>query len=96
MFAHVNLGVSDFEQAFAFYSCVLHTLQLELKFKEDSKSWAAWQSPGQPRLLFIINKPLNGAAASAGNGQMIVNRARFLILDLFHWRVKISRRSLFE
>jgi len=71
MISHINLGVSDFERGFAFYSPVLHILQLELKYKENCKSWLAWQSPGQPGPLLIIGKPLNGAEASARNGRMI-------------------------
>lgn len=71
MFSHVHVGVNDFERAFAFYSAVLGSLDLELKFREDEREWAGWMTPGQARPLFIVGRPFDGHPAAVGNGQMV-------------------------
>lgn len=70
MFSHINVGVTDFERAFAFYSAVLPHLGLELKFCEPEEPWAGWRHPAQDRPLFLIGAPVDGAPHRSGNGQM--------------------------
>ena len=71
MISHTFLGVNDFAKSFAFYEAVLGELGLHLRFRDDGRPWAGWQTLGVPRPLFLIGRPFDGAAASAGNGAMI-------------------------
>ena len=71
LLSHVNVGVSDFERAFVFYSGVMDRLGFVLKFSNPEKSWAGWIEPGVARPLFLIGRPFNGEAAHPGNGQMV-------------------------
>ncbi|WP_144107076.1 VOC family protein [Paraburkholderia sp. BCC1886] len=70
MISHVFVGVTDFERAFRFYSAVMATLRLELKFCESGKPWAGWVAASAPRPLFLIGHPYDGQPAQSGNGQM--------------------------
>lgn len=76
MISHVNIGITDFARAFAFYSKVLAELGLVLKFSEPQKHWAGWQSPQIPRPLFLIAQPFDGKPHQPGNGQMVALQAR--------------------
>lgn len=71
MFSHVCIGVSDFDQAFAFYQPLMAALKIELRFCERSRPWAGWQTSGGPRPLFIIGAPYDGLPQQSGNGQMV-------------------------
>jgi catechol 2,3-dioxygenase-like lactoylglutathione lyase family enzyme len=71
MFSHIFVGVSDFERALSFYSAVLGGLGIEARFCDRSRPWAGWQSPGEPRPLFLIGKPFDGQPPHRGNGQMV-------------------------
>ena len=71
MISHTFLGVNDFALAFTFYEAVLGELGLNLRFRDEARPWAGWQTPGVPRPLFLIGRPFDGAAASAGNGTMV-------------------------
>ena len=71
MLSHVFLGTTDFDRAFGFYSALMNDLGLKLRFREDSRPWAGWQTPGVPRPLFLIGSPHDGEAATHGNGQMV-------------------------
>jgi catechol 2,3-dioxygenase-like lactoylglutathione lyase family enzyme len=71
LISHVFIGVNDFDNAFDFYSGVMTELDLQLKFCDPTKPWAAWSSRSAPRPLFIIGRPYNGAPADAGNGPMV-------------------------
>ncbi|SFA91202.1 Catechol 2,3-dioxygenase [Collimonas sp. OK607] len=71
MISHVFVGITDFQRAFRFYSAVMETLDLQLKFCDADKPWAAWMASGEARPLFIIGSPYNGEIATVGNGQMI-------------------------
>jgi catechol 2,3-dioxygenase-like lactoylglutathione lyase family enzyme len=73
--SHVNIGITDFERAFAFYSAVLPELGLVLKFSQPEKPWAGWVSPEAPRPLFLIAPPFDGQPHAAGNGQMVALQA---------------------
>jgi catechol 2,3-dioxygenase-like lactoylglutathione lyase family enzyme len=69
MLSHTTLGTTDLPAARRFYDAVLGALGLVPKFADEK--WAAWKHPGADRPLFIVTRPYDGAAASAGNGQMI-------------------------
>jgi catechol 2,3-dioxygenase-like lactoylglutathione lyase family enzyme len=70
MLSHVYLGVNDFTRAFDFYSMLMETLGMKLRFRDDAKPRAGWQSPDAPRPLFLVGTPFDGQAAAPGNGQM--------------------------
>lgn len=63
--------VNDFDRALAFYEPVLASLGIAFRFADGSRPWAGWQSPPDPRPLFLIARPYNGQAHQAGNGQMV-------------------------
>lgn len=71
MLSHVFVGISDFERAFGFYSVLMDTLGLRLKFRDDDACWAGWMAADAPRPLFVISKPYDGGPATVGNGQML-------------------------
>ncbi len=75
MISHVNIGITDFERAYAFYAAVLPQLGLVLKFSEPDKHWAGWVSPLAPRPLILIAQPFDGQPHVAGNGQMLALQA---------------------
>ncbi len=70
MFSHVFIGVADFDRAMAFYGPVMTALALPLRFRDDQRPWAGWQSVPGPRPLFLVGRPFDALAAAAGNGQM--------------------------
>lgn len=70
MISHICIGITDFDRAFAFYSQLASCLDLELRFCERDKPWAAWQKPGGGRPLLLIRKPYDGQPHHPGNGQM--------------------------
>jgi len=70
MLSHIHIGITNFERSFTFYSAVLATLGLELKFSEPENSWAGWMTPGQARPLFLIGLPYDRQPADPGNGHM--------------------------
>ena len=71
MFSHLFIGVTDFERALAFYNRVMPVLGIEPRFCDRARPWAGWQSPGEPRPLFLIGTPFDGRAHEPGNGQMV-------------------------
>ncbi len=75
MISHVHVGVTDFDRAFAFYTDVMDALGFPLKFCEREGqrggSWAGWMPTAAARPLFLIGRPFDGEAATAGNGQMV-------------------------
>ncbi len=75
MISHVNIGITDFDRAYAFYSAVLSELGLVLKFSEPEVPWAGWISPAAPRPLFLIARPFDGQPHDVGNGQMVALQA---------------------
>lgn len=68
--SHIFIGVGDFERALHFYGAVLGELGLQQKFIDPQRPWAGWMSPGVARPLFLIGRPYDEQAATAGNGQM--------------------------
>ena len=95
MISHVFVGVNDFASAMRFYQAVLPELGLELKFSDPEKPWAGWMTPGQPRPLFLVGAPHDGAAASAGNGNMIALLAptRVAVDRTFHAALQAGASS---
>lgn len=71
MFSHICVGVVDFERAFGFYSALMDSLGIALRFCERAQPWAGWQSAGGARPLFLIGQPFNGQPHAPGNGQMV-------------------------
>jgi catechol 2,3-dioxygenase-like lactoylglutathione lyase family enzyme len=76
MLSHVFVGISDFERAFSFYSVLMDTLELRLKFRDNDTCWAGWMAAGAPRPLFVIGRPYDGQPATVGNGQMLALLAK--------------------
>lgn len=70
MFSHVFVGVSDFDRAYGFYSALMESLGIGLRFCEPANAWAGWHSADRARPLFVIGKPHDGQAHHPGNGQM--------------------------
>lgn len=70
MFSHIFVGVTDFERALEFYLPLMETLGNPLRFCDRARPWAGWQSHPEPRPLFLIGRPYDGAPHLAGNGQM--------------------------
>jgi catechol 2,3-dioxygenase-like lactoylglutathione lyase family enzyme len=71
MLSHVYIGISDFGRSLSFYTAVLDTLGLTLKFSQPEKSRAGWMQPGVARPLLLVGQPYNGEPAEPGNGQMV-------------------------
>lgn len=71
MFSHVFLSVTDFERSLNFYSALMTSLQLELRFCERDKPWAGWHSAGDKRPFFVIGHPYDARDHHSGNGQMV-------------------------
>jgi catechol 2,3-dioxygenase-like lactoylglutathione lyase family enzyme len=71
VFSHIFFSVSNFEQAFIFYSKIMESLNVELRFYDPEKPWAGWHSAGGQRPLFVICKPYDGQPHHPGNGQMV-------------------------
>jgi catechol 2,3-dioxygenase-like lactoylglutathione lyase family enzyme len=70
VFSHIFISVTEFERALNFYSAVMDSLGVELRFCERERPWAGWNSQGGARPLFVICKPFNGQPHNPGNGQM--------------------------
>ena len=64
--SHVSLGTNDLERAGAFYDTVLATLGIK-RFMEHPGA-VAW---GKAFPEFWLHEPIDGAAASAGNGSHV-------------------------
>ena len=76
MFSHVMVGVTDFKRAMAFYEPVLEALGIQLRFRNDDRPWAGWQSSPEPRPLFLIGRPYDQQLHQPGNGQMVAFLAK--------------------
>ena len=71
MFSHLFVSVTDFDRALAFYTPLMESLGLPLRFVERERPWAGWQSSPGPRPLFLVGRPYNGEPHAPGNGQMV-------------------------
>ena len=70
MISHVFIGITGYQRAWEFYSALMSSLGMTCKFADADKGWAGWMATDQPRPLFVIGKPFEGAH-EAGNGQMV-------------------------
>ena len=71
MFSHIFVSVKDFDRALAFYRALMPVLGVQERFCEPGRPWAGWQSHPDPRPLFLIGAPYDGAPHEVGNGQMV-------------------------
>lgn len=71
MFSHIFVGISNFDRALRFYSPLMSTLGVKLRFCQPERPWAGWQSSPDPRPLFLIGMPNDRLAHERGNGQMV-------------------------
>ena len=71
MISHVFIGIGAYARALPFYDALMAELGLVRKFSDAGKGWAGWMAPGQPRPLFVIGQPFDGAPQSCGNGHMV-------------------------
>jgi lactoylglutathione lyase len=71
VFSHVFVSGSYFDRSFNFYTALMTTLEVQLRFCDREHPWAGWQSSPDPRPLFVIGKPFDGRPHEPGNGQMI-------------------------
>ncbi len=44
MFSHATLGTGDFARGFRFWSAVMAALGHRLRFVDDSRPWAGWET----------------------------------------------------
>lgn len=96
MFSHVVVSVGDFERAFDFYSALMNSLGLELRFCERDKPWAGWHSEGRTRPYFVIGKPQDGQAHHRGNGQMVAFMAASRALVRSAYQAALARGASCE
>jgi catechol 2,3-dioxygenase-like lactoylglutathione lyase family enzyme len=73
MFSHVTVGCTDLARAAAFYDAVLSSIGLVRRpvMPDGGPPSACWIVPDQPLPRFYVYIPLDGNAASAGNGSMV-------------------------
>jgi catechol 2,3-dioxygenase-like lactoylglutathione lyase family enzyme len=71
LISHIFIGITDFPRALRFYSPLMQTLGLQLKFVDAAKPWAGWMKNDAARPLFLIGAPFDGDVATPGNGQMV-------------------------
>jgi catechol 2,3-dioxygenase-like lactoylglutathione lyase family enzyme len=55
----------------AFYTKVLESLGLTLKFSEPEFSFAGWKQPDVERPIFFITRPFDRQLAQPGNGSTV-------------------------
>lgn len=80
MIHHVSLGTNDVARSRAFYDAVLGVLGLRLLKASDKSA-----DYGVSSVLFSLETPVDGAAASAGNGVHIAFAAGArAMVDEFH------------
>lgn len=68
MFSHVMLGTNDIEKSKVFYDATLAVLGFEPAVLDEAKQRFFYLSESG---VFAITKPINGEAASHGNGSTI-------------------------
>ncbi|WP_371154594.1 VOC family protein [Jannaschia sp. 2305UL9-9] len=72
MISHVCIGISDMERAARFYTATLAPLGWQERAVQDDGGTAmrCWHIPGRiaPRIYLVT--PIDGGAATAGNGSM--------------------------
>jgi catechol 2,3-dioxygenase-like lactoylglutathione lyase family enzyme len=71
MFSHVTLGTNDIARAIAFYDRVLAPLGLQRQESDLEKAYAGYAAAPESTPQFWILRPLDGQAATVGNGVTI-------------------------
>ena len=70
MYSHVTIGTRDREKAKAFYAPIMEVLGYPLRDPAKAHPFIMWTNPDGGRPFFVLTSPLNGEAATFGNGQM--------------------------
>jgi len=74
MFAYAMLGTNDLPRAVAFYGPLMELLgQPQVGADTTLVTWGSYDDYDRPG--FSIGRPVNGAAATTGNGTMLAFRA---------------------
>ena len=68
MYSHTTIGANDLVRARAFYDAVFAPLGLEIRYSGDGM--IGWGLPGG-RPQFLVVRPFDAGAPSAGKGSMI-------------------------
>jgi catechol 2,3-dioxygenase-like lactoylglutathione lyase family enzyme len=71
MFSHVVVGSDDLEKAKVFYDAALAPLGIICRSYDLEGGWITYASPGRVKNRFFVCRPIDGAAASVGNGTTI-------------------------
>lgn len=73
MISNVTLGTDELDRALRFYEPVMAALGLERRDQPTAggREWAYWGRPSGGRPLFIVTRPQDGQASTAGNGAMV-------------------------
>ena len=71
MFSHVTIGTSDIRRAVAFYDPLLAGLGLARQEADLDKGHAGYAAAPESTPQFWILRPIDGRAASVGNGVTI-------------------------
>jgi len=76
MIGYITLGTNDPQVSQAFYDPVMKALGQQKKFAHEN-SWAGYGLPETPDadVEVLVCPPMNGEAATAGNGSMVAFRA---------------------
>lgn len=84
MFSHITVGTNDLPRAIAFYSKLLEPLGIVLKAHRHAPERAIFAHP-ESDVVFCVYEPIDGQAASAGNGSLVAFEARTRHqVDSFH------------
>jgi catechol 2,3-dioxygenase-like lactoylglutathione lyase family enzyme len=82
MFTYICLGTNDIASASVFYDAVLGTLGLsrcDVSGESNWEDWVGWgtyEDNGIKEVALWLGKPLNGEAATPGNGTMVALQAK--------------------
>lgn len=91
MLSYVYFGTNHLERAKNFYDAVLTPLAMQRCITGDaawdrsSVGWGLYEQDGARELAFWIGTPIDGHAATAGNGNMVAFSApSWAAVDSFH------------
>jgi catechol 2,3-dioxygenase-like lactoylglutathione lyase family enzyme len=82
MFTYICLGTNDITRASVFYDATLDALGLSRCDVSNESGWEGWvgwgayEDSGITEVALWLGKPLNGEAATSGNGTMVALRAK--------------------
>ncbi|GAA0312349.1 VOC family protein [Psychrobacter aestuarii] len=93
MFTHVVVGTNDITAAKLFYDAVLGTLGIKAGVvKDNSDGRVIYMQDGQ---FFVVTRPIDGEAATFGNGMTIGFRAQSAaaVDDFYHTAMRLGAVS---